>query len=134
MASTDHSNVEREDPDVNVRAVVVSAIVFVVVAAAIHGLIWLLFLFFSTREAGHTTRQYPLAPAQESRLPPEPRLQTNPRQDLRDLGTAEDQTLKSYQWIDRNGGVVRIPIDEAIKLTLQRGLPARQAPQQEVVK
>ena len=38
---------------------------------------------------------------------------------------AEDATLKSYQWVDRNAGVVRIPIDEAIKLTLQRGLPSR---------
>jgi hypothetical protein len=36
--------------------------------------------------------------------------------------------------VDRNGGIVRIPIDEAMKLTLQRGLPSRQAPEQQVVK
>ena len=46
--------------------------------------------------------------------------------DLADLREKEDETLNSYGWVDRNAGVVRIPIDEAIKLTLQRGLPARQ--------
>ena len=55
-------------------------------------------------------------------------------QDLRDLRTAEDEQLKSYGWVDRNGGVVRIPIDEAMKLTLQRGLPARQSTEAQVVK
>ena len=33
--------------------------------------------------------------------------------------------LDSYGWVDKNAGVVRIPIDEAMKLTLERGLPAR---------
>jgi hypothetical protein len=33
--------------------------------------------------------------------------------------------LAGYSWVDRNAGIVRIPIDEAIKKTLERGLPAR---------
>ena len=56
-------------------------------------------------------------------MPPEPRLQTNPREDLRELRDAEQDTLTTYGWVDRNAGIVRIPIDEAITLTLQRGLP-----------
>jgi hypothetical protein len=28
--------------------------------------------------------------------------------------------------VDRNTGVVRIPIDQAMKLTLERGLPTRE--------
>ena len=62
-------------------------------------------------------------------MPPEPRLQTNPRQDLRDLRAARRRVLKSYGWVDKNAGVVRIPIDEAMKLTVERGLPARQETQ-----
>jgi hypothetical protein len=77
---------------------------------------------------------YPLAVGQGDRLPPEPRLQANPRQDLKELRDAEEARLKSYGWVDRNAGVVRIPIDEAMKLTLQRGLPARAATEQQVVK
>ena len=36
--------------------------------------------------------------------------------------------LGSYGWVDKNAGVVRIPIDAAMKLTLERGLPARTEP------
>ena len=39
-------------------------------------------------------------------MPPEPRLQTNPKQDLRDLRAAEDKVLNSYGWVDRNRGIV----------------------------
>lgn len=33
--------------------------------------------------------------------------------------------LNSYGWIDRSNGIVHIPIDRAMELILQRGLPAR---------
>ena len=59
-------------------------------------------------------------------MPPEPRLQIHPREDLQDLRASEDAILNSYGWVDKNAGIVRIPIDEAMKLILQRGLPARQ--------
>ena len=52
-------------------------------------------------------------------MPPEPRLQTNPREDLSELRASEDELLDSYGWVDKNAGVVRIPIDEAMKLTLR---------------
>ena len=58
-------------------------------------------------------------------MPPEPRLQTNPREDLRELRAKEDELLGSYGWVDKNAGVVRIPIEDAMKLTVERGLPAR---------
>jgi len=37
----------------------------------------------------------------------------------------EDRVLNSYGWVDANGGVVHIPIEQAMKLTLEQGLPAR---------
>lgn len=80
----------------------------------------------SATNAVSTTRQYPMAIGQENRVPPEPRLQTDPKQDLKNLRAAEADTLEHYGWVDRNNGVVRIPIERAIELTLERGLPARQ--------
>ena len=59
-------------------------------------------------------------------MPPEPRLQTDPRQDLADLRAKEDVLLGTAGVVDENAGVFRIPIDVAMKLTLERGLPARQ--------
>ena len=77
------------------------------------------------REMQRVAPEYPLATGQIERLPPEPRLQTNPREDLRDLRAQEDAILGSYALVDKDRGVVRIPIDEAMKLIVQRGLPAR---------
>ena len=39
----------------------------------------------------------------------------------------EEDILNSYGWVDRGNNVVRIPIDRAMKLTLERGLPSRPA-------
>jgi hypothetical protein len=77
------------------------------------------------REAARVAPQFPLAVGQENRLPPEPRLQTNPRQDLLDLRAAEETTLTTYGWVDKNAGIARIPIDEAMKRVVEKGLPAR---------
>jgi hypothetical protein len=125
-ARVDHPSVHHDTSDVNIGAVVKFGGGLIVVAVLIHLLVWVLFLFFAGREASHVGLQYPLAIGQENRLPPEPRLQTNPRQEMRDLRASEDAVLNGYGWVDKERGVVRIPIDEAMKLTLQRGLPARQ--------
>lgn len=130
-AEIENEEIQHEESDVNIRSIFGFGIGLFVVAVVIHVAIYVLFVFFTNQEAkANASPQYPLAAGQESRLPPEPRLQTNPRQDLQDLRAQEDATLNGYSWVDRNAGVVRIPIADAMKLTLQRGLPARpQAPQ-----
>jgi hypothetical protein len=122
-------HVHHERTDVNVGGVLLSGAALFVVAAVVHVLIWVMFGFFDRREAVRGAREYPLAAAQENQVPPEPRLQTNPREDLRELRDREDEVLASYGWVDKNAGIVRIPIEEAMKIVVQKGLPARQAPQ-----
>jgi hypothetical protein len=121
----DNSSVQHEGSDVNVRGILIFGLGLFVTAAAIHVLVWLLFLYFAGREATRGAIAYPLAADQQTRVPPEPRLQTNPREDLRLLREQEEAILKSYGWVDRPAGVVRIPIEDAMKLTLRRGLPSR---------
>ena len=55
----------------------------------------------------------------------EPHLQVAPARDLEEVRRAEQQILTSYEWIDRQNGVVRIPIERAVDLLLERGLPVR---------
>jgi hypothetical protein len=55
-----------------------------------------------------------------------PSPEVNSGQALKQLRATEDAILSSYGWVDRQKGIVRIPIDRAIDLVLQRGLPARQ--------
>jgi hypothetical protein len=125
-ARADHAVVHHETSDVNTGGIFRFAAGLFLTGVAIHLLVWLLILFLAAGDARHAMPEFPLAAGQESRVPPEPRLQTNPRQDLRDLRDAEDTVLTGYGWVDRNAGIARIPIGEAMKLTVERGLPARQ--------
>jgi hypothetical protein len=125
-AATDNPEVHHEETDVNIRAILGFAAALTVVAIVIHVAIWGLYrVLDASQTRQQKTPDFPLATQQEQRLPPEPRLQTNPRQDLADLRAQEDAALSSYGWVDRNAGTVRIPIEQAMKLTLERGLPAR---------
>jgi hypothetical protein len=54
---------------------------------------------------------------------PQPRLEKNERLEINAFLLREEQTLDSYGWIDQKAGVVRIPIDRAMQLIAQRGLP-----------
>jgi hypothetical protein len=62
--------------------------------------------------------------------PPEPRLERRNGEALARVREREQRRLTGYGWVDRSAGVVRIPIDDAINLLLQRGLPARPAPEE----
>jgi hypothetical protein len=61
--------------------------------------------------------------SQPSRAMPEPRLEIIPGSNLAKLRAQEDAQLNSYGWIDRGSNVVRIPIERAMELISQRGLP-----------
>jgi hypothetical protein len=59
---------------------------------------------------------------------PTPRLQVDDgNQDVASLHEREDLLLSYYSWIDRGQGKVRIPIDRAMELIAQRGLPVAPA-------
>lgn len=58
-------------------------------------------------------------------LPPGPRLQVDARKDLAGYLKDQQQTLDSYGWVDQKAGVVRVPIDRAMDLLLEKGLPVR---------
>lgn len=57
---------------------------------------------------------------------PEPQLETNERTELDKIRLGEEETLSSYDYVDKNAGVIRIPIERAMDLLVQRGLPVRQ--------
>lgn len=57
---------------------------------------------------------------------PNPKLEEDERGQLNRIRLNEEETLSTYDWIDKNAGTVRIPIDRAMDLIAQRGLPTRQ--------
>jgi hypothetical protein len=63
---------------------------------------------------------------------PTPRLETDDgNADLTELHQREDLLLNYYSWVDQPGGAVRIPIDRAMELIAQRGLPVAPEEQQQ---
>lgn len=66
-------------------------------------------------------------PASGPQIISEPRLQVDPRAELAQLREAEEQSLQSYQWIDEQQGIVQIPIQRAIEVLCERGLPEPRA-------
>jgi hypothetical protein len=54
---------------------------------------------------------------------PAPVLEYNERIQFTSEVAKQDRVLGSYDWVDKNNGVVRIPIDRAIDLVAERGLP-----------
>ena len=114
-----------EHTDASVWLIVKFMIWLAVSAVIIHvglGLVYAL-LIEQAMETGE--RRYPLAAAQGERLPPTPRLQQFPRNDLYQFRQDEERLLQQYGWMNRNSGIVHIPIEDAMRLTVERGLPAR---------
>ncbi len=56
---------------------------------------------------------------------PAPQLETNERTELNKIRLREEDILSTYDYTDKNAGTVRIPIDRAMDLIAQRGLPTR---------
>src|ERR1700676_553019 len=56
---------------------------------------------------------------------PAPQLEIDERGQLDKIRIDEEETLSSYDWVDQKAGTVRIPIDRAMDLIAQRGLPVR---------
>jgi hypothetical protein len=69
---------------------------------------------------------FPTTPADVSRAltvePPQPRLQTDPSEDLVRFRAEEETQLNSYYWIDKKRGIVHIPIEQAMKQVVQEGI------------
>jgi hypothetical protein len=55
-------------------------------------------------------------------LPPQSETTVaRPVEDHRRIREEESKMLGEYQWIDRGSGMVRIPIERAMKLVIERG-------------
>jgi hypothetical protein len=117
------SDVRHEPTDAEAPAVVRVLLALLVVTAVVaFGLVYLT-KGLASFERSADPPQAPLA-QEPGRVPPEPRLQTQPFADIEHQRAEELRTLSSYGWVDERAGVVRIPIERAKELLLERGLPA----------
>lgn len=114
-----------EVEDASIREVVLTgiglAIGTIIVCVAVYGL-------FKVLGAVEVRSRQPITMVpQSAQYPPEPRLQQHPWEEFQAIRSHETQVLSNYTWVDKNAGKVRMPIDRAMEMVLQRGLPVRAA-------
>ena len=118
-AKYEHTDI---DPSIGYNFGIWLLVAMVLSLGIVYGTFWL----FESRKAARdvASQQFPLAAGQEKE-PPAPRLQTQPFKDVYLLKQGQNEQLDSYGWIDKENGIVRTPIDRAMELTVQGGLPTR---------
>lgn len=107
-------------PPVIVRAAVIVTIVTLVASVAVLGLLNL----FGQRADEQDAPNPPLARHEQGRLAPGPRLQEQPFADVETLHAEERALLTSGAWVDEDAGIARIPVEEAMKIVAEKGLPS----------
>jgi len=113
---------DHERKDVDVPSLLTIAVLLFFSCAIIFLVVWGMMHYFKLHEPARTAGQA-ILPVTSSEEFPKPRLQIKGALDLANLRAAEEADLESYAWIDRNSGTVHIPIDRAMQLLLERGLP-----------
>ncbi len=120
-----HSEHGHEKSDANPGSIAGFEVALLLLAVVSMAAMGGLFYYFTNREAVADTSRSPLAT--ERSLPPIPNLQVNPASDLEQLRVEENKRLNTYGWVDKEQGIVRIPVEKAMEVVAKQGLP-RQLP------
>jgi hypothetical protein len=129
---------ERED--LGAKPIIAFIITVVVGGIFVYYAIWGMFHFLDKQITKDDHSRSPLVQvqtdtrsiqAEQIKVFPEPRLEDNERTEINDTRYAEEQRLNSSGWVDQSAGVAHIPIERAMQLIAQRGLPTM--PQQGTV-
>jgi hypothetical protein len=139
MADTKHvhGTAPVESDGVSYSGILWFIIILTLTTLACQALVWGGFKVMEWRVARSETARSPLAaerpqPAIEAGRvvtgtsdSPQPALLVTEPIALREFRATENSALTGYSWVDRNAGTVRIPIDRAKALVIERGLPTR---------
>jgi hypothetical protein len=120
-------DMRHEHRDVNVWAVGKVGIALILTTIASLLLMFGVFRYLQVRENAAQIPPASFSSLNPNALPPEPNLMFNEHEatNQQDFRADENKMLNGYGWVDQTHGIVRIPVDRAMDLLVQRGLPAR---------
>jgi hypothetical protein len=121
-------DVSHETRDVNVFQISAFGIGLLLACIVTVFAMWVMFDFLFKREDQKNASNPAALMMNQRQNPPKPNLQAEPRVELKDLRTDEDTMLHTYGWVDQSKGIVRVPIDQAIDMVVQKGLPSKPSP------
>ena len=136
---TDHRKHEPENDDIGferedlgAKPVIGFIVSLVISGILIYYVIWGIFHFLDAYDRKHQQVRTPLIQVESNTRDvetqtiqrfPQPRLEENERTELNGFRYGEEQQLNSYGWVNKEAGVAHIPIEQAMQLIAQRGLP-----------
>jgi hypothetical protein len=124
MEEEDSLNTGYETRDADVRDIAFTLAGLAVAAAMVFVLVYGIFRYLEYHPLTET-QPSPMAETAGPQFPPAPRIEVHPAIEIEALHAQENAILSTYGWTDKKAGVVRIPIDRAMELQLQRGFPTR---------
>lgn len=124
----DNPQVSFERKDINIVQITGFGIGLLIACMVTVFAMYALFAFFAHREDKVNPPNPPAMMAEKPTEPPAPRLQPEPLRELKQMHDNEDALIGSYGWVDQSKGIVRVPIDTAIDIVAQKGLPAKVSP------
>jgi hypothetical protein len=79
--------------------------------------------FLKERSVARDPEPLPVAEANQPRPRPRAALQADPTADMVKFAKEEEAAVTSYAWVDRTAGVAQIPLERALEIVAERGLP-----------
>lgn len=112
-----------EPQDVDVKHMPVHAIALFVSILVVLGLSYLIMLVINPDSVGRRDAEQFRSMPEE----PNPLLQTNvtAQLDMVQLREREHEVMHGYGWSDLEGGKAHVPVDRAMEMVLEEGLPTR---------
>ncbi len=133
MKHVQHPDAAYDHSDLGARGIIAFLIGLALSVIFIHFIVWgfiKTFVHFEPKAMARTSAiiEPQAAPPQGDPVArfPAPQLQPDPTADMNKYREAVEQELNSSGWLDQNAGVAHIPVERAIDLVAERGLPVRQ--------
>lgn len=111
------------DRDIQLKPIIVFSVYIALFTALVFGAVRYAMSYWERQARTADARLSPMAV--ERQLPAAPLLQIDEPRDLAAQRVWESSLLTNYAVVDKDAGVVRIPVERAMELIAQRGLPAR---------
>lgn len=129
-----NQDVNFESKDINVRMILMYLLALAV-SVALAFAVTVLILRVTEKMAADADRVLP--PSHQgvgATMPPEPMLQgvpghtNDPQEDLREKIASDTKANEQLGWVDRSAGIAQIPVEDAMKIIVSKGLSSGAAP------
>jgi hypothetical protein len=112
-----------EPSEVGIRRIFSFGAALVVMMVVVMSALWLVMGYFARDEKQLAANRPRLFNMDDPGLYPAPNLERDDEYEMKVYREEERAALANYGWVDPKAGIAHIPIDRAIEILAERGLP-----------